>query len=93
MNHADFITYLNNRGACHPAMKWVRNNKFTSAQVWKNCPKLDWLSWLSVKAGNPFAREQANKNVFGEYFSCDHFRSRVKHRHLTRLKLEKYESR
>jgi len=37
--------------ACTPARDWVESAKGTPAQLWRRCPRGDWLLWLAAEVG------------------------------------------
>jgi len=37
--------------ACTPAREWVESTKGSPAQLWRRCPRGDWLLWLAASIG------------------------------------------
>ena len=46
MNNKQFITKLKELDACSDAIDFVKENKYTLKQSWKNCTRADWMLWL-----------------------------------------------
>jgi hypothetical protein len=42
---SQFIKFLNNRGACLEAVKYVGKFK-TPKEAWNKCDRFDWMDWL-----------------------------------------------
>ena len=51
MNRKDLSQKLFELAACAEAREWARDAKGTTAQMYANCRRGDWLLWLAAKAG------------------------------------------
>lgn len=41
--------YLRHYGACEGGIKWALENCNTMEEVWRRCPRWDWMIWLAQK--------------------------------------------
>jgi len=80
MNHVNFLKFLRENNACTPAIAWVKRNKFTSAQAWKKCNRLSWMTWLVRRAGDPSSFLYLS--YWANTLPCDSLRKHVKHSQL-----------
>ena len=44
---------LTRLGACPDALEWARGHGGSLAELWRDCPRGDWLLWYATKAGAP----------------------------------------
>lgn len=49
MNNAQFRTWLDEHGACAPALEWLGEMDMRTA--WHSCKRGDWLLWWLKQAG------------------------------------------
>ena len=59
-----FREWLEKRGACWPALQWVGTK--TLAQAWAECPRGEWMRWLSAAV--------AQYDLRGDWSFTDHLR-------------------
>ena len=49
MTNHELVTYLQNKNACYPAKKWLKDRDLERA--WEECKRGDWLLWFAAKVG------------------------------------------
>ena len=50
MNNQKVIEKLNKMGACSDAVMWAKEHGGTSAELWRDCERGDWMGWYLGKS-------------------------------------------
>jgi hypothetical protein len=54
MNNEEFLVELESIGACDEAKEWVSDHGGTVKELWKDCERGDWMTWIIVKDQDNF---------------------------------------
>jgi len=51
ITNTEVLDYLRSLGACKDAVKWVETHGGTADELWRDCPRGDWMMWVLGHAG------------------------------------------
>ena len=51
MDNKSFVKKLKKLNACEDAVNWCVQHGGTSAELWRDCERGDWMAWYAAKVG------------------------------------------